>query len=259
MWANYHGRLSLLASLIIPNFWQSQDQNALPKYQWWVVNDLEWKKTCFIGELNLFGLGWHIDQHYSVVMAAGILRLGDLWVNWLAISPMGARVRDGTQTLSQRGFQFECWICKWPPTCSFDNSLMIIMRHGLLWWLKLRGIGKGITRLTKMETMLSRHNVFVCVCLPASVQLVWATWLSSGQWDVSRNGINQVWAWPLEASHMISQQLSSVATINLGHSAPIAKLQGKRSPQPPWTSKGQDVNFMEMLDFVLVQQQSELS
>lgn len=145
---------------------------------------------------------------------------------------MGAGVRDGTQTLSQRGFQFEGWICKWPPTCSSDNNLMIIMRHGLLWWLKLGGIGKGIARLTETETMLNRHNVFVCVCLPALVQLVWATWLSSGQWDVSRNGIKYVWACPLETSHMITRQLSA-ATVNLG--ALSSECKAARGERPTTT------------------------
>lgn len=166
-------------------------------------------------------------------MAAGILRLGNLWVNWLAISAVGAGVRDGTHTLSQRGFQCELRICKWPPTPSSDNSLMIIMRPGLLWWLKLGGIGKGIARLTETETMLTRYNVFVCEHLPAHVQLVWATWLSSGQWDVSRSGINHVWACPLETSHMISQQLSSAATINLG--ALCSECKAARGERPTTT------------------------
>lgn len=36
-------------------------------------------------------------------------------------------------------------------------------------------IEKGIARLTETENMLTRHSVFVCVCLPTLVQFVWAT------------------------------------------------------------------------------------
>lgn len=138
--------------------------------QWY----LEWKKIGFTGELNLFGLGWQIGQHYSVVMAAGILRLGDLWINWLATSTMGASIRDGTQTLSQRGFQCEGWFCKWPPTCSFDNNLMIIMQCGLLWWLKLGGIGKGIARLTDIVSGEHSFSLFqTCNTFPSFGPVSW--------------------------------------------------------------------------------------
>lgn len=70
MQTNYNGRLSLLASLISPSFSSSQEEiweEILPKCQWWVVNKTEWKKTSLSLENLLWGLGWQIGQHYSIV------------------------------------------------------------------------------------------------------------------------------------------------------------------------------------------------
>lgn len=167
---------------------------------------LEWKKTGFTGERNLFGLGWQIDQHYSVVMAAGILRLVDLWVDWLAISAVGAGVRDGTQTLFQRGFRFEHWICKWPPTSSSNNRLMIIMRPGLLWWLKLGGIGKGIDRNWNYAHQTQ------CVCV----------WISPSPRPVSLGHMTE--SWPMRCEQKWYKPCMGLPLRNIAYDQPAALL-----------------------------------